>query len=169
MPTAPAAFAGRRSPTGGPPAGQPFAARAGDCRDRRDLGDGSAGLAAGRLRGGESRSWASPPARFLDARQMLRDVRDCEMLLPAAHFHDLLRPRRDQAADLERAFRQCLEAYPDLLHRPRPAAAGAGPSRSWRPAEAAGRQLAASRRPSGGITRSARWSISGSAAAGRAM
>ena len=29
------------------------------------------------------------PRRFLDARQLLRDVRNCELLLPAAHFHDL--------------------------------------------------------------------------------
>ena len=51
--------------------------------------------------------------RFLDARQLLRDVRDCEMLLLAAHFHDLFDRGEITAADVERAFRQCLEAYPD--------------------------------------------------------
>ncbi len=54
------------------------------------------------------------PARFLEARQMLREVRDCELLLPAAHFHDIYQSGRIQTADLERAFGQCLEAYPDL-------------------------------------------------------
>jgi uncharacterized protein len=54
------------------------------------------------------------PARFLEARQMLRDVRDCELLLPAAHFHDLYDRGQICTADLEQAFRQCLEAYPDL-------------------------------------------------------
>jgi uncharacterized protein YbcC (UPF0753/DUF2309 family) len=53
------------------------------------------------------------PRRFLDARQLLRDVRDCEMLLPAAHFHDLFDRGEIASADVERAFRQCAEAYPD--------------------------------------------------------
>jgi uncharacterized protein len=54
------------------------------------------------------------PARFLDARQMLRDVRDCELLMPAAHFHDRYSRGEIETADLERAFRECVEAYPDL-------------------------------------------------------
>jgi len=53
------------------------------------------------------------PRRFLDARQLLRDVRDCELLLPATHFHDLLDRGEITASDVERAFRQCLEAYPE--------------------------------------------------------
>lgn len=53
------------------------------------------------------------PRRFLDARQLLRDVRNCELLLPAAHFHDLYALGEITPADVERAFRQCLEAYPD--------------------------------------------------------
>jgi len=53
-------------------------------------------------------------ARFLDARQMLRDVRDCELLLPATHFHNRYDSGACQTADLEQAFRQCVEAYPDL-------------------------------------------------------
>jgi len=53
-------------------------------------------------------------ARFLDARQMLRDVRDCELLLPAEHFRGLYQRGVVQTADLEGAFRHCLETYPDL-------------------------------------------------------
>jgi len=54
------------------------------------------------------------PARFLDARQLLRDVRTCDLLLPAAHFHDLYDRGEIETADLERAFRECVESYPDL-------------------------------------------------------
>ncbi len=53
------------------------------------------------------------PRRFLDARQLLREVRDCELLLPAASFHDLYDQGEITVADVERGFRQCLEAYPD--------------------------------------------------------
>lgn len=52
--------------------------------------------------------------RFLDARQLLRDVRDCEMLLPATYFSRLFDQGEITAADVERAFRQCVETYPDL-------------------------------------------------------
>jgi uncharacterized protein YbcC (UPF0753/DUF2309 family) len=53
-------------------------------------------------------------ARFLDARRMLRDVRDCELLLPAEHFRGLYRRGTLQTSDLETAFRHCVETYPDL-------------------------------------------------------
>lgn len=47
------------------------------------------------------------PRRFLDARQLLRDVRDCELLLPAAHFHDLLYAPHLNLARLCPAFPYC--------------------------------------------------------------
>jgi uncharacterized protein YbcC (UPF0753/DUF2309 family) len=54
------------------------------------------------------------PARFLDARRTLRDVRDCETLLPAAAL--LARFERGEIATphVEQAFRQCIEEYPEL-------------------------------------------------------
>ncbi len=60
------------------------------------------------------------PRRFLDARQLLRDVRDCELLLPATHYHDLFDRGEITAADVERALRQCVEAYPELYAGSRP-------------------------------------------------
>ena len=54
------------------------------------------------------------PRRFLDARQLLRDVRDCDLLMPAGFYRELFDRGEVTAADVERAFRQCVEAYPDL-------------------------------------------------------
>jgi uncharacterized protein len=53
------------------------------------------------------------PARFLEARQRLREVRDCELLMPTGHFQTLYERGDIETADIERAFRQCLEDYPD--------------------------------------------------------
>ena len=60
------------------------------------------------------------PRRFLDARQLLRDVRECELLLPAAYYQDLFDRGEVTVADVERALRQCVEAYPELFAGSRP-------------------------------------------------
>ena len=54
------------------------------------------------------------PRRFLESRQILRDVRDCELLLPAAYYHDLFDRGEIAVTDVEQAFQQCVELYPDL-------------------------------------------------------
>ena len=52
--------------------------------------------------------------RFLDARQLLRDVRACEILLPAGHFLDLFERNEITSADVELAVLECREQYPEL-------------------------------------------------------
>ncbi|MDA1040424.1 MAG: Na-translocating system protein MpsB [Planctomycetota bacterium] len=54
------------------------------------------------------------PRRFLEGRQILRDVRDCELLLPAAYYRDLFDRWEIAVTDVEQAFEQCVELYPDL-------------------------------------------------------
>lgn len=51
--------------------------------------------------------------RFLAARSLLRDVRDCEMLPPASRFIDLVVAGDLTAPDVEQALRQCREEYPE--------------------------------------------------------
>ena len=53
--------------------------------------------------------------RFLDARQRLRDVRDCEMLLPAHSLVGSFERGEITAADIKQAYLQAAEEYPDLL------------------------------------------------------
>jgi len=53
--------------------------------------------------------------RFLDARQMLRDVRDCELLPTANSLFDHFTRGEITAADIEQAYRQGVEEYPDLF------------------------------------------------------
>ncbi|MFM7244100.1 MAG: YbcC family protein [Planctomycetaceae bacterium] len=50
---------------------------------------------------------------FLEARSLLRDVRDCEMLPPASRFVGLFVQGDITAADVEVALRQCREEYPE--------------------------------------------------------
>lgn len=54
------------------------------------------------------------PARFLDARRTLRDVRDCETLLPAAALLARFEQGGIETPHVEQAFRQCIEEYPEL-------------------------------------------------------
>lgn len=58
--------------------------------------------------------------RFLDARQLLRDVRACEMLLPAAHFQEQFDQGELTAGDIEEAAIQCRQEYPDVYGRIEP-------------------------------------------------
>jgi hypothetical protein len=51
--------------------------------------------------------------RFLAARSLLRDVRDCEMLPPASRFIDLVVAGDLTTFDVEQALRQCREEYPE--------------------------------------------------------
>jgi uncharacterized protein YbcC (UPF0753/DUF2309 family) len=51
--------------------------------------------------------------RFLEARSLLRDVRDCETLPPASRFVKLYVQGDVTSADVEKAFRQCREEYPE--------------------------------------------------------
>lgn len=51
--------------------------------------------------------------RFLEARSLLRDVRDCETLLPASHFVRLLVDGDITSADVDAAVVQCREEYPE--------------------------------------------------------
>lgn len=55
--------------------------------------------------------------RFLDARQLLRDVRACDMLLPAGHFLDRFEKNEITAADVEQALLECRAEYPELYAR----------------------------------------------------
>lgn len=55
--------------------------------------------------------------RFLDARQLLRDVRACELLLPAAHFQEQFDRGAITVADVEQAAVECRRDYPDLYGR----------------------------------------------------
>lgn len=52
--------------------------------------------------------------RFLEARQTLSSVRTCDMLLPAAHFLKLFEQGDITTHDVEDAFRQCVQEYPDF-------------------------------------------------------
>ena len=52
-------------------------------------------------------------ARFLEARGLLRGVRDCEMLPPARHLLARFEQGHITVADVERALRQCVEEYPE--------------------------------------------------------
>ena len=58
--------------------------------------------------------------RFLDARQLLRDVRACEMLLSAAHFQEQFDRGEITSGDVEEAAIQCRREYPDLYGRIEP-------------------------------------------------
>jgi uncharacterized protein YbcC (UPF0753/DUF2309 family) len=58
--------------------------------------------------------------RFLDARQLLRDVRACEMLLSAAHFQEQFDRGEITSDDVEEAAIQCRRDYPDLYGRIEP-------------------------------------------------
>jgi uncharacterized protein YbcC (UPF0753/DUF2309 family) len=51
--------------------------------------------------------------RFLDARQVLRDVRDCEMLPPAKTLFEQFTRGEMTATDIEQAYRQGAEDYPE--------------------------------------------------------
>jgi len=51
--------------------------------------------------------------RFLEARSLLREVRDCDILPPASRFVELFVAGDITAADVEKALRQCREEYPD--------------------------------------------------------
>ncbi|MGI9176920.1 MAG: YbcC family protein [Pirellulales bacterium] len=51
---------------------------------------------------------------FLDARSLLRDVRDCELLPPASRFVSLYVGGEITTVDVEKALRQCREDYPVL-------------------------------------------------------
>jgi len=53
-------------------------------------------------------------ARFLDARGLLRDVRDCELLPSARHFLGRFGLGEITMADVEEALKQCREEYPEL-------------------------------------------------------
>jgi uncharacterized protein YbcC (UPF0753/DUF2309 family) len=58
--------------------------------------------------------------RFLDARQLLCDVRACEMLLPADHFHEQFDRGEITSADVEQALIQCRQEYPESYDRIEP-------------------------------------------------
>ena len=51
--------------------------------------------------------------RFLEARSLLRDVRDCETLPPASRFVRLFVQGDIASADVEKALQQCREEYPE--------------------------------------------------------
>jgi uncharacterized protein YbcC (UPF0753/DUF2309 family) len=51
--------------------------------------------------------------RFLDARSLLRDVRDCDTLPPATRFVSLFVRGDISSADVEQALQQCREEYPE--------------------------------------------------------
>lgn len=51
--------------------------------------------------------------RFLTARQMMREVRDCELLLTSDHFRVLLQSGEICRADIECALKQCISEYPE--------------------------------------------------------
>jgi uncharacterized protein YbcC (UPF0753/DUF2309 family) len=51
--------------------------------------------------------------RFLEARSLLRDVRDCETLPPANRFVELFVQGDITSTDIEKAVRQCREEYPE--------------------------------------------------------
>ena len=51
--------------------------------------------------------------RFLEARSLLRDVRDCETLPPAERYIELFVQGDITSADVEKALRQCRVEYPE--------------------------------------------------------
>jgi hypothetical protein len=51
--------------------------------------------------------------RFLEARSLLRDVRDCETLPPAERYIELFVQGDITSADVEKALRQCCVEYPE--------------------------------------------------------
>lgn len=51
--------------------------------------------------------------RFLEARSLFRDIRDCEMLQPASFFVSLFVRGDITSSDVEKALRQCREEYPE--------------------------------------------------------
>ncbi|MEZ6056122.1 MAG: DUF2309 domain-containing protein [Planctomycetaceae bacterium] len=50
---------------------------------------------------------------FLDAWQILRDVRDCDLVMPLRYFQGLLAENRLTTSDLQTAHSQCLSEYPE--------------------------------------------------------
>lgn len=56
-------------------------------------------------------------SRFLEARQDLREVRDCDMLMPGDYYRRLLRQGRITWSDVEEAYQQSAAEYPaDFTH-----------------------------------------------------
>lgn len=53
--------------------------------------------------------------RFLDARQLLSSVRDCDLLMPREYFQSLLSERCLAHSDIKAAFARCLEEYPEVF------------------------------------------------------
>jgi uncharacterized protein YbcC (UPF0753/DUF2309 family) len=51
---------------------------------------------------------------FLCTRQMMCDVRDCDLLLPLDYFRELFEQGAISRHNVEDALRQCVEEYPDL-------------------------------------------------------
>ena len=51
---------------------------------------------------------------FLDAQQTLSSVRDCSLLMPKGYFRSLFEQRRLSQTQIELAFAQCQEEYPEL-------------------------------------------------------
>lgn len=51
--------------------------------------------------------------RFLEVRRLHRDVRACDVLMSADYFREALRDGSVRPHDLESAYRQCAETYPE--------------------------------------------------------
>lgn len=54
---------------------------------------------------------------FLDARQLLSNVRDCDLLMPREYFQSLYKTGQLPSKDLAAAHAQCLTEYPDWYDR----------------------------------------------------
>ena len=52
--------------------------------------------------------------KFLDAQQTLSSVRDCSLLMPKEYFRSLIEQGRLSQNEIELAFAQCQEEYPEL-------------------------------------------------------
>ena len=52
--------------------------------------------------------------KFLDAQQTLSSVRDCSLLMPKEYFRSLIEQERLSQTQIELAFAQCQEEYPEL-------------------------------------------------------
>ncbi len=52
--------------------------------------------------------------KFLDAQQILSSVRDCSLLMPKDYFRSLIEQERLSKSQIELAFAQCQEEYPEL-------------------------------------------------------
>jgi len=50
---------------------------------------------------------------FLDTRQLYCSTRDCDLLMPRSYFHSLLKSGQVSPDDIEEAFQQCQQEYPD--------------------------------------------------------